>query len=118
MHRLKELRKLLLRPVKNILREQSPPRSDFQNFNLRGRTEHTPDLFKLPRQKPSKHRVNVARSVKVTSLAELLRVARVIAQLGMVQAQLHVARKRNWPALVDLLFDDLAQAHRSLRWRS
>ena len=39
--------------------------------------------------------MNVARSVEVSSLAELLTGARVVAEFGLVQAQLHVTGERN-----------------------
>jgi hypothetical protein len=36
----------------------------------------------------------------------------------MVETQFHVTRKRDGPALTDLLLDDEAQAHKPFRWRS
>jgi len=62
--------------------------------------------------------MHVTRSVEVASLTELLRGARIKTQFGMVKTQLHVARQWNGAALVDLLRNDLAQAHKPVRRRS
>ncbi len=60
MQSLKELRKLFLRPVEHILREQPSAGTEFENFNLRRRTEHAPDFLELARQEASKDCMNIA----------------------------------------------------------
>src|ERR1700690_1117909 len=115
MRRTKKLRKLLLRPVQHILREQPAAWAKFEDFDLVRRTQNAPHLFKLTRHQPPENRVDVTRRVEVASLAELLRIARVVTQLWIVQAKLHIARKRDRPMLTDFLENFLAQGHRPSR---
>ena len=49
---------------------------------------------------------------------ELLGVARVVTQVGMVEAKFHIAGKRNRSPLKDFLLDNLPQSHKPFRWRS
>ena len=86
MQRSEKIRKLFLRPVEHILRKQSAPRAQLQNFHLLGFAQRAPHLFKLPRQHASEHRMHIARGVEVPGLAEFFRVARIIAEFGIVQA--------------------------------
>ena len=62
--------------------------------------------------------MNIAGRIKISRLAEPFHISRVIAQLGIIETKLHVAREQNRPALVDFLLDFLAQGHSPFRWRS
>ena len=115
MQGVEEFRKLLLRPGENVLGKEPAAGAGFQNFNLGGRAQGPPYFFELARQKAAKNGVHVTRGVEVSGLAKLLGVARVVAQFGMVQTQLHVPRKRDRPMLAYFLFDDGAQAHKPFR---
>src|SRR5580765_1815654 len=84
--RAKETRKLLLRPIQNISREKSSSRSELPQRDALRRSQRSPHLFELPRQQPSEHRMHIARCIEVTSLAELRRVPRVVAELRIVEA--------------------------------
>ncbi len=115
MQGVEEFRKLLLRPGENVLGKEPAAGAEFENFNLGGRVQGPPYFFELARQQAAKDGVHVTRGVKVSGLAKLLGVARVVAQFGMVQTQLHVPRKRDGPVLAYFLFDDGAQAHKPFR---
>src|SRR4029077_17317045 len=91
---------------------------EFQNLYFRGGAQGPPYFLELARQQTSEDSVHVAGVIKAARLPELLGVARVVTQLGMVQAQLHVTRKRDRPVLTNFLFDDVAQAHKPVRCRS
>jgi hypothetical protein len=49
--------------------------------------------------------VDIARRVEIAGLAELFRVSRIVTEFGIVEAEFHVAREGNGPALADFLFD-------------
>jgi hypothetical protein len=49
----------------------------------------------LARERAAEQRAELGRGDEVAAAAELLRTARVIADAGLVQRELHVARKRN-----------------------
>src|SRR5258708_25934745 len=97
----KKIGELLLRPVEHILREQSAPRSELKQNDVLRRSKHARHLIKLARQQTSKDGVHVARRVKISSLAELRGVARVVTKFRIVEAQLHVAREGNRSAFTD-----------------
>src|SRR5579863_4242563 len=103
--RPKEVRKLLLRPIHHVLREESASRTKFPDHDALRRAHHTPHLVKLPRQQTSEYSMHIARRVEVARLAELLRVARVIAKFRIVKAKFHVSRKWNWTAISNFLFN-------------
>ena len=109
---------LFLRPGQHILGKQSAAGAELENFNLRGRAVCPPDFLELASQQASKDGVHVAGGVKVSRLAKLLGMARVVTPFGVVQTQIHITRKRNGTVVADFLFDDLAQAHKPVRWRS
>src|ERR1035438_6747453 len=96
----REFRELLRRPIQHIAREQAASGSQFDDVDAPRRIQGAPHLLELPRQQPPKYGMNVARSVKVPSFAELLARARVIPKLGLIETHLHVAREQNW-AMVD-----------------
>src|ERR1700747_3080993 len=89
----KELWKLLLRPVQNILRKQSSSGTKLSDHNPLRRSQHAPHLVELPREQTPKDCMHIARGVEVASLPELRGVPRVIAELAIVKAQLHVSGK-------------------------
>src|SRR6266576_4874553 len=101
----KEIGKLLLRPVQNILCKQPSSRTKLSNHDLNRRAQHAPHLLKLPRQQSPKDCMHVARGIEIAGFAELRRFPRVVAQLEIVEANLHVAREGNWSTLKDLPFD-------------
>ena len=101
--------KLLRRPVQHIARKQSSSRTKLDQINTRRRIQRPPHLFELPRQQPPKHGVNIAGGVEISRFAELLARARVVAELRLVEAKLHVARERNRPGAADLFRNALAQ---------
>src|SRR5579864_1665058 len=116
---VEEPRKLLLRPIQNILCKQPSSRTKLPNDDLYSRAQHAPHLLKLPRQQSSKDCMHIARCIEIAGFAELRRIPRVVAQLGIVKANLHVAREGNWPALSDLRFDIPPQfVHIPFLWRS
>ena len=53
--------------------------------------------------------MHVAGGVEIAGLAELFGTARVVAQFGIVETELHVARKGDGAALADFLLDPLAE---------
>src|ERR1700691_69815 len=107
--RAEEIRKLLLRPVDDILREQTAARAEFDQIDLLRRAESAPHLFELAREKAPENGVHIARRVEIAGLAELLCISRIVTELGIVEAKFHVARKWNGPALSDFLLDLLPQ---------
>src|SRR3954454_9931043 len=118
VHRVKELRKLLLGPGEYILGKQPAARTEFQDFDLAGRAQGSPYFFKLSCQQPAEDCMDIAGSIKVSCLAKLFSVTRVVSKFRMVQTQFHVPRKRNRPVITNFLFDNLAETHKPFRWRS
>src|SRR5271165_1647791 len=108
VQRTGEFGKLFRRPVQHIARKQPASRTKFDYINSLGRIERAPHLFELPRQQSPENGMNIARSVEVAGLAELLSRLRVVAELWLVQTQFHVAGKWNRPIASNLLRDAFA----------
>jgi hypothetical protein len=109
MQGVKEIREFLLRPVENVLCEEAAAGTEFNDFDLRGRVEHAPYLLELARHQSAEDRMYIAGSVEISGLAELLRVAGIVAQFRVVKAPLHVAGKSDGTALANFLFDLLSE---------
>src|ERR1700683_2546222 len=118
MQRTKEFGKLLFRPIQHVLGKQSTSRAELQNFDLCWRSEPAPHPFELPRHQTPEYCMHIARCGEIAGFSELLRIARVVTQFGVVQAYFHVSRKRNRPTLADFRFAFLAQGDRASRGRS
>src|SRR4029077_9012323 len=97
--------KLLLRPVQDVLREESSSRTKLPNHDAGWRAQHTPHLLELARHQASEDSVYIAGRVKVSSLAELPRAARVVAELSIVETQLHISGEGNRAMFPDLSLD-------------
>src|SRR5579863_8657926 len=97
------------RPIEHIARKQPTARTKFNQLQPGRRIEGSPHFFELSRQQAAEHGVNIARGIEISSLTELLTAARVVAQLRLVETQLHVTRKRNRPVAADLIGNALAQ---------
>ncbi len=106
----REFRELLRRPIQHIAREQATARSQLKDIDAPRCIQRVPYLLELPRQQPPKHGMNVARGVKVSSFAELLPRARIVAKIGLIETHLHVAREWHWTIAANLVLDALAQA--------
>ena len=104
-----ELREFLLRPVEDIAGKKASSGTEFEDFNLRRAVERLPHLFKLAGEKASEDGVDVGGGVEISGFAELAAAARVVAQNGIVETDFHVARKRDWTVIANLLFDLLAE---------
>src|SRR5580704_2232252 len=115
MRRVKERWKLFLRPIQHILRKQSASWPEFQNLDTVRRSQRAPHLIELPGHQASEDRVYVARGVEVSGLAKLLGVARVVTEVRIVKAHLHIPRKRNGATLADFPFNFLTQGHKPSR---
>ena len=87
------------------MRKQASAGSKFNHCNVLRRAQSAPHLVELPSQKAAENRVYIARSIEIAGLAELLRIARIVAELRIVEAKLHIAREGNGAALADFLFD-------------
>src|SRR5579862_1133069 len=107
--RLKKLRKLFLRPIEHILSKQATTGSKLSQHDGCGTAQHAPHLVELPRQQASEDSMHVARCIKVSRLAELPGLTRIVAEFRMIKAKLHVPRKANRSTLEDFLLDDAAQ---------
>jgi len=92
-------------PIEHIAGKQAAAGAELEDFDLRRSVERSPYFVKLPREQASEDGVNVARSIKVSGFAELLGVAGIIALGRIIEADLHVARKRDGAALPDFAFD-------------
>src|SRR5580693_2258808 len=55
-----EVRKLLFRPVKNVLCKQASAGAEFEQFDSPRRTQGSPHFVELPRQKSAENGVDVA----------------------------------------------------------
>src|SRR5208282_2323305 len=80
-----------------------------EDFDFRRAVKRLPYLVKLPRQQASENSVNVARGIEVSRFAKLFGVGGIVTMGRIVEANLHVARKRDGPALTNLLFDLFAE---------
>ena len=99
--------------------EQAAAGAEFDQFDALGRAESAPHLVELAGQKAAEDGVDVARRVEIAGLAELLRVSRIVAKLGIVEADFHVAREGDGAAVTDFPFDLFAEEiHNSFRRRS
>jgi len=101
----------LIGPIKHIAGEQAAAGAKFEDFDFRRTVERSPYLLKLARQQASEDGVHVARSIEVSGFAELLGVAGIVTMGRIVEADLHVARKRDGAALADFALDLFAECH-------
>src|SRR5579864_1539144 len=119
MHGGKEAREFLCGPVEDVAGERTASGAEFEQDERIRRAEDTPHFCKLVRHEASEDRVDIARCVEIASLAELIRVAGVIAEFLIVEAHFHVAGEGNRAAGIDLLLDFFTQRfHNPFRWRS
>jgi len=72
---IEEIGEFLFRPIEHVAGEEATPGAKFDNFDLTRTIERLPHLFKLPRQQTSEDSVDVAGSVEVSGLTELLGMA-------------------------------------------
>ncbi len=107
----KELRKFLVRPIEYVSGEQATAGAEFEDFDLRRTVERSPYFLKLPRQQSSEDSVDIARGIEVSGFAELLGIARIVPVQRIVEANLHVAGKRDGTVLADFLFDLFPDGH-------
>src|SRR5579864_5831218 len=115
----KEIREFSLRPIEHILREQAAAGTEFSERDLFRRSQQAPHFFELPRQQAPEDRVHIAGSIEIAGFPELRGVSRIIAEFRIVEAQLHIPREGNRPALANLLLDLLAKSvHSPFRRRS
>src|ERR1039457_1017257 len=111
----REFRELFCRPIQHIACEQAASGPQLDEVNALRRIQCAPHLLELSRQQPPKHGMNIARSVKVSSFAELLPRARIVAKLRLIETHLHVARERNGTIAANLVGNALAQARFAAR---
>src|SRR5208283_5141209 len=103
-----EVAKLFVRPIEHIAGEQATAGAEFEDFDLRWTIERSPYLVKLPGQQASENGVNVARSIEVSGFAELFGVGGIVTLGGIVEADLHITRKRDGTVHADFLLDYFA----------
>ena len=103
--RREEVVEFLVAPIQHIAGEQSAPGAKFENLDFSGAVECSPYLVKLARQQASEDGMNVARGIEVSRFAELFGVGGIVTMGRIVEADLHVARKRHGAVLPDFLLD-------------
>src|SRR5580698_1056485 len=62
--------------------------------------------------------MHVTGCIKIASFSKLLGVARIVTELRVIQAQLHIAGKWNRAALADFLLNFVTKGHKPSRCRS
>lgn len=106
---VKEVEEFPLGPIEDITGEKSSSWTKFEDFEARRAVERTPHLFELAGEKASENGMNIAGGKEVPGFAELVATARIVTLDRMVEAEFHVARKRDWTAVANLLLDLLAE---------
>jgi len=107
----KEIVEFLVRPIEHIAREQAAAGAEFEDFDFSGAIERLPYFVKLPREQASEDGVNVARGIEISGFAKLFGIGGIITVGRIVEADLHVARKRDGAALADFPLDLFAEGH-------
>jgi len=100
-----EIAEFLVGPIEHITGKQASTRARFEDLDFRRPVERSPDFIELPSQQASENGVHVARSVEVSGFAELFGIGGIVTMGGIVEANLHVARKRDGTAQTHFLLD-------------